>query len=342
MFRKILFFLIMCFFIFMYMQLDRITLQLIDLPSLILVLGGVVILLYIAFPFSDMAQGVAFAFSDSKEISRKKYLKLSHLYRATGEYSLFCGVCGTIIGAVLMLATMEDASTFGPNLSVAAITLFYGMIGKLMSILALRKLSFCQVKEESYEIKPSKPLRKFIIALILFLLVCLWSVALTGSVLQFIDLPALVIVLGGSIFGVLYFTPRAGISDALKTAFKSDEVSQEQAQKAVKVFAQFNDVVVSMILFVSAAALIWLLPTIDDPSTIGPPLGECFCSIFYGFFIACLIRGLYYIVQRKLAGINEQFDEKLFFSFTGVALFTIVVLILAFSLLFFLISNSAK
>ena len=126
------------------------------------------------------------------------------------------------------------------------------MIGKLLSILALRKLSFCQVKEESYEIKPSKPLRKFIIALILFPLLCLWSVSLTGSVLQFIDLPALLIVLGGSIFGVLYFTPRSGISDALKTAFKSEEVSLEQDQKAIKVFVQFNDIVVSMILLSSA------------------------------------------------------------------------------------------
>jgi hypothetical protein len=75
---------------------------------------------------------------------------------------------------------------------------------------------------------------------------------------------------------------------------------------------------------------------------MGPRLALCFISILYGLFLACLIRGLYYIVQRKLAGINEQFDEKPFFSFTGVTLFTLVVFILTFALLFFSISSLAK
>jgi flagellar motor component MotA len=341
--REILFFLIMCFFVIMGLQVGEITFQLIDLPSLILVLGGVVILLYIAFPLYDMAEGVAFIFSGSKEISRKKYLKLSHLYRATGEYSLFCGAFGTIVGVVLALSTMQDPSTLGPNFSVSALPLFYGMIGKLLSVLASRKLNFCQITEESYEIKPSKPLGKFILALILFpLLYLMMLFQIEQSALIVLDFPSLLIVLGGSIFGVLYFTPRAIISDALKAAFMSKEVSPEQAQKAIKVFAQFNDVVVSMILLSSAAALICLLATIDDPSTIGPRMSLFLISILYGLFLGCLIRGLYYSVLRKLAGINERFDEKPFFSFTGVTLFTIAVFILTFALLLVSMSSPAK
>ena len=38
------------------------------------------------------------------------------------------GMIGTLIGLVLMLSTMQDPSTIGPNMSVALITTFYGAI----------------------------------------------------------------------------------------------------------------------------------------------------------------------------------------------------------------------
>ncbi|MFH1070797.1 MAG: motility protein A [Candidatus Glassbacteria bacterium] len=38
------------------------------------------------------------------------------------------GMIGTLIGLVLMLATMQDPSTIGPNMSVALITTFYGAL----------------------------------------------------------------------------------------------------------------------------------------------------------------------------------------------------------------------
>ncbi|MEA2062225.1 MAG: motility protein A, partial [Gemmatimonadota bacterium] len=38
------------------------------------------------------------------------------------------GMCGTLIGLVLMLLTMSDPSTIGPKMAVALITTFYGAI----------------------------------------------------------------------------------------------------------------------------------------------------------------------------------------------------------------------
>jgi chemotaxis protein MotA len=38
------------------------------------------------------------------------------------------GMCGTLIGLVLMLQTMSDPSTIGPKMSVALITTFYGAV----------------------------------------------------------------------------------------------------------------------------------------------------------------------------------------------------------------------
>ena len=285
-----------------------------------MVIGGVVVLLYIAFSLSDIGEAVGFVFARNREIAHGKYLKLSHLYSAVGDFAIYCGLLGTVIGSVLMLQTMSDPSTIGPKLGVAFVTLLYGVIIKLLAVLAQRKLELCTVTDESYELKPRKQLGPFVIGVILVILIIILGIASGGSVVSFIDPTSVFIIVGGSIFVALLFVPGADIIDSFKAAFSSGAVTAGQAKKALGVFSRFNDVVVSLAIIVAVAVPIVQLPTMNDPSTIGPNLAVILLSIFYGIIFICFIRGLICIVQRRLAGLGEQVDEKPVFTTNAVIL----------------------
>ena len=127
-------------------------------------------------------------------------------------------------------------------------------------------------------------------------------------------------MLGGSLSFALLFVPGADIIDSFKAAFSSGEVTGGQAKKALGVFTRFNDVVVSMAIIVAVFVPIVQFGTMGDPSTIGPNLSVMLISIFYGIIFICLIRGLFCIVQRRLAGLGEQIDEKPVFTANAVIL----------------------
>ncbi|HUU26305.1 MAG TPA: MotA/TolQ/ExbB proton channel family protein [archaeon] len=337
--KGILFFIIMYLFILAGLHSEGILFPLVNMPSVLIVLGGVILLLYIAFPVSDMCEALGFVFSGKKEIERTKSLKLSQFYQAAGEYSLYCGLWGTLIGLVLMLATMQDPSTIGPRIAVSLITLFYGMFLKLLSMLAQWKLSLCAVTEESCAVKPHSPPRSFIIGFILFMLISGLAIQQAGSLLIFANIPSLLIVLGGSVFGALLFTRGSDIVDALKTAFSSAEKSVAEAQKALKVYTQFNDIVVSMMLLGAVAGSLSMFFTLNDPSTIGPKMALCLLSLSYGILLSVLIRGLYYIVQRKLSAMNGQFEVQPFFTFSTVTFLALALSIGVFLMLILAMSG---
>lgn len=347
MLKGILFFIILCLIVLVGMNLGGILITIFDIPSLLIVLVGVLLLLYIAFPIADICEAIGFVFSGKKELPRVKYLKLIHLYQATGEYSLYCGLLGTFIGFMAVLITLEDPSTIGRNFSVAFITLFYGIIGKSLSNLALHKLNFCTVTQESSQIKHHKPLRSFFISLVFSVILFLLAVNLAGKLLKnfqnhvditmvpnFVDLPSLLIVLGGSIFCALIFIRGSDIADAFKMAFSSVEKTAIEMQKSLKVFTQLNDIVASLMLLSSLAGIMTMLVTINDPFTIGPIMSISLLSIFYGIGLSIFIRGLYYIIQRRLSGMNEQFEVKPLFTFNIITFLSLALFLISMAILF--------
>lgn len=50
------------------------------------------------------------------------------IFEKAGEYAPAWGMIGTLIGLVLMLNTLDDPSTLGPNMAVALLTTFYGTV----------------------------------------------------------------------------------------------------------------------------------------------------------------------------------------------------------------------
>jgi flagellar motor component MotA len=309
---------------------------LLSIPSFLFVIGTVVTLLFIAFSFSDMGEAAGFVFGRDREISRGKYLKLSHLYSAVGDYALYCGLLGTIIGFERMWHTFQYPTTIPPEIAASFVTLLYGITVKLLAILAQRKLELCRVTDESYEMKPRKQLRSLIIGGILFILIVVPAIIQYGSMHSFINFYAVLFILGGSLFVALLFVPGAEITDSFKATFSSCEVTGGRAKKAIGVFTRFNDVVVSLAIIAAVGETIVRIRTVSDLSALGPGLAELQLVIYYGIIFICFIRGLFCIAQRRLAGMGEQSDERPVFNanaviLLGLAGFIIFVIVLVFS-----------
>ena len=288
--------------------------------STFIVIGTVVSLLFIAFSLGDMGEALGFVLGRDREIARGKYLKLSPLYSAVGDYGIYGGLLGNVIGLILMLQTMSDPSTIGPKMAASFVTLLYGVIVKLLAVLAQRKLELCTVTDESYELKPGKQLGSLIIGGILFFLIVILSITQGGSIVSFIDPTSIFMILGGSFFFALLFVPGADIIDSFRAVFSSAEVAGGQAKKALGVLTRFNDVVVSLVIITVVAMSSALFGTLNDPSTIGPKMAVGLISTLYGIIFICLIRGLFCIVQRRLSGLGEQIDERPVFTANAMIL----------------------
>ncbi|MEA2063908.1 MAG: hypothetical protein U9P14_09445 [Gemmatimonadota bacterium] len=287
---------------------------LIDAGSVFIVLVGGLALLYLAFPVSDWCEAIGFVFSGKKEIPRGKHLKLVLIYKAAGEFFLYCGVLGTFIGSVLMLCTMQDPSTIGPKLAVAMITIVYGVSGYLFTLLMQRKACLCGVNEETYEIKPRKASISFSVSLIVFLVVMVLGITTAGPLSVFFDLASVLIVAGGAIFLALLCSGPGDISSALKSAFSQEEVTVEEAEKGLKVFYQLIDSVVFMFILAFMVAFLALLVFSFEPSTIGPKVAIMMISFIYGVVLISFFRGFCFVLKRKLCAKNKLVELKPFFS----------------------------
>ena len=144
-----------------------ITESFIDLPSIIITIGGTISCLITSYTFKDLItylKGAGIAFKDPKldhGAVISKIIELSNVARKEGLLALeevasnletelanmddrhrkvsgffdymaamgpAWGMIGTLIGLVNMLAKLDDISTVGPNMAVALITTLYGSI----------------------------------------------------------------------------------------------------------------------------------------------------------------------------------------------------------------------
>lgn len=70
------------------------------------------------------------------------------LFQTMGSVSPAFGMIGTLIGLINMLRTLDDPSTVGPNMSVALITTFYGVVLAHLFFLPMARKLKVRSKEE--------------------------------------------------------------------------------------------------------------------------------------------------------------------------------------------------
>jgi len=339
MLKGIVFFIVTFLFVLAGLYVADILLPLTDLASTVIVVLGVIFLLYMAFPVRDLLEALGFIFTRKKGMPQGKKLKLSILYQAGGDLALLMGVWCTFIGVILMLTEMHDSSTIGPRLAVALVTLLYGLAAKLMAVLAQRKLNLCEVTEESYEIGPASPARQFVTGLILFIILAVLALLQSGgSLATFFDTASLLIVVGGSVFGLLFFTCELGIADSLKAVFSPAALSAKQGKRAVRISWQFNDIIAATMLMAALSGLIAMI-ALPGPEVIGPIMALVLISIFYAIFLIFLARAASCILQRKLVGMNEQVDEPPVFTANVLTFLALAALLVAVVILIALMGS---
>lgn len=99
----------------------------IDVPSVMIVLGGSFALLLINFSFVEMKTIIIQTLTLSSMDPDDRHKAILFWQAATRAY-LCTGTIGTLIGLVLMLQQLDDPSAIGPAMAVALLTIMYALV----------------------------------------------------------------------------------------------------------------------------------------------------------------------------------------------------------------------
>ena len=80
----------------------------------------------------------------------ERHRKGRSLLEKAGEYAPAWGMIGTLIGLVLMLHNLDDPSSLGPNMAIALITTFYGVLLANLFFLPLASKLALKTEEEVF------------------------------------------------------------------------------------------------------------------------------------------------------------------------------------------------
>ncbi len=81
-------------------------------------------------------------FSSDDRVTEQQAKGIHIMLKVSGDMSLMMGILGTFVGFVLIGADLSDLDSLGPNLSVAILTIVYGMIVKTVTYLAEKRLDY--------------------------------------------------------------------------------------------------------------------------------------------------------------------------------------------------------
>ncbi len=101
--------------------------QFINLPSFIMVAGCTFVLLLANFNLREMGRAFTVGFrkkEESPEDLKKGYI----FFKSMRLYLIISGLLGTITGAMAMLVNLRDSSRIGNGVSLAILTLLYGIV----------------------------------------------------------------------------------------------------------------------------------------------------------------------------------------------------------------------
>ena len=96
----------------------------IDIPSLLIVLGGTLGMLI--FGCSSIPNMVSAVFSG--DATNEQLTAAAKGWRMARSYTLAFGVIGTFIGGVIMLKNMDDPAAIGPGVALAILTILYALL----------------------------------------------------------------------------------------------------------------------------------------------------------------------------------------------------------------------
>ena len=97
-----------------------------DIPSVILVLLSTVIMLLTGYSPKEFGRCFSISFR-GKAAGASEIKQGISFFRAAQRYLLISGGIGAVMGLIAMLATIEDPDKIGRGLSLALLTVLYGL-----------------------------------------------------------------------------------------------------------------------------------------------------------------------------------------------------------------------
>ncbi|MBE5828937.1 MAG: helix-turn-helix domain-containing protein [Butyrivibrio sp.] len=102
-----------------------------DAPSILAVLGMQLIVMGASGHMADFFRGFGLVFSHKKYTQEELALhaeKTEYAMDLAIKVTILSGILSAIIGLVVMLGRLDSPETIGPNLAVAILTIFYGVL----------------------------------------------------------------------------------------------------------------------------------------------------------------------------------------------------------------------
>lgn len=195
------------------------------------------------------------------------------------------GLVGTLIGLITMLGNMSDPAAIGPGLSIASLTILYALITSSVFTLASLKIS-----PEPPELRPSFST----IAIILWIAITYWAVALGSGFLAFINVPSLLFV---------------ALSILIIATF-----GRANTEGSLRLCGEYLPYSGLIGFFIGISSMIIDL---GDPTTIGPALAFSFLTLCYTNWISVAIK----LGLSK----NAQEYKSSSWQYLGFAIFSIVL-----------------
>ena len=100
----------------------------IDLPSLVIVIGGMSCATVGSFPVNVIGDAIGDALGNNSIEDEERVLRSYQVLSKMGDFAVASGLMGTVIGLVNMLSNLDDPTAIGPAMAVALLTMLYGVI----------------------------------------------------------------------------------------------------------------------------------------------------------------------------------------------------------------------
>ena len=108
----------------------------VNVPSLLIVVGGTLGLTLISFPLQDVIKSskyFAYAFVPPKPGGDRDTIiddleKGIFMFKRIKSYAMACGWAGVLVGAVFILAHFDDPAAIGPAAAIMLLTALYGIL----------------------------------------------------------------------------------------------------------------------------------------------------------------------------------------------------------------------
>jgi len=111
-----------------------------DLPSLLIVLPVAVLFGISATSWRSFGRCWTYSLGRAKQVTISGASSVARCLKVMGDVSLIMGIIGTFIDVMLLLQKMNSILNLGPYLSVAALTLAYGVFFKLLTYVAEQRV----------------------------------------------------------------------------------------------------------------------------------------------------------------------------------------------------------